>query len=146
DRAITFTASSLVLDAKAKQNLTDIAKELEKHPEVTLVEVQGNADEKGDDGFNVELTRSRAAAVVDFLVGRGISRNRVRAAGYGSRCPVDPECQKASAPASCHKPTAMALDRRVAFVVLESGGQQFKGKLVCERGASLIPSEDRKYM
>ena len=71
------------------------------HPHITLIEVQGHADERSSDEYNIRLTRDRAAAVVQALVERGVTRERLRSAGYGERCPVDP---RSNAAAGC-KPT-----------------------------------------
>jgi outer membrane protein OmpA-like peptidoglycan-associated protein len=145
DHTLTFDNASATLDDTDRAALSGVAKELSGHPEVKLVEVQGYADERGDDGINLQLTRARASAAVEFLVANGVARTRLRGAGYGSRCPADPACQGAGGPASCHDPSSLQHDRRVAFVVLESGSEQYHGKVACERGMSLAPREDQRY-
>ncbi len=55
-----------------------------------MIEIQGHADERSSDEYNIRLTRDRAASVVEALVQRGVSRDRMRSGGYGERCPVDP--------------------------------------------------------
>jgi outer membrane protein OmpA-like peptidoglycan-associated protein len=145
EKALTFYHASAVLSPTARASLADIAKDLQKHPEITLVEVQGYADERGDDAFNLELTRGRASGVVDALVSAGVQRSRLRSAGYGASCPADVTCRTTPAPASCHQPAAWQQDRRVVLVVLESGGERFHGKVACDRAASLVPAEDLAY-
>jgi outer membrane protein OmpA-like peptidoglycan-associated protein len=145
EKALTFYQASAVLSPTARTNVAEIAKDLQKHPEITLVEVQGYADERGDDTFNLDLTRGRASGVVDALVAAGVQRSRLRSAGYGASCPADATCQTAPAPASCHQPSAWQQDRRVVLLVLESGGERFHGKVACDRAASLVPAEDRAY-
>lgn len=140
---LIFEGSSATLDARARSTLTDVAKELLAHPEITLVEVQGHADERGDSRLNVQLTVVRAMAAVDVLVSQGVARSRLRGVGYGARCPVDAECQTAAAPTTCHQPAAWQRDRRVSFVILESGSERFGGTVACARGASLTPPARR---
>jgi outer membrane protein OmpA-like peptidoglycan-associated protein len=145
DQSLTFDSASSTLDDADRAALSSVAKDLKGHPEVRLVEVQGYADAKGDDGMNLQLTRARASAAIEFLVASGVARTRLRGAGYGSRCPANPGCQVASAPASCHDASSLQQDRRVAFVVLESGAEKYHGKVACDRGMSLAPSEDQRY-
>jgi outer membrane protein OmpA-like peptidoglycan-associated protein len=145
DQALTFYEDSAVLSPTARASLSAIAKDLQKHTEVTLVEVQGYADERGADAHNLDLTRSRASAVVDALAAAGVARTRLRSAGYGASCPADVSCQTTPAPASCHQPSAWQKDRRVVLLVLESGSEHFHGRVACDRAASLVPAEDQKY-
>jgi outer membrane protein OmpA-like peptidoglycan-associated protein len=71
---------------------------------------------------------------VNALVTRGVSPARLRSAGYGSRCPARSECGDFDAPAACHEDDALSEDRRVTFVVVESGGQRFVGPMACDLG------------
>jgi outer membrane protein OmpA-like peptidoglycan-associated protein len=144
-QAIRFETKSTAIAAESQSAVADIAKALKDHPEVVIVEVQGHADERGDDAQNVALTQGRAAAVVEALVGRGVERARLHAAGYGARCPADDACRSASAPDSCHSPDRYASDRRVVFVPLRVGTTSLAGDVVCARGAELIPPADRAF-
>ena len=47
--------------------------------------------EEGDATFNQILSENRAKAVVDFLVSRGISADRLDYVGKGSSEPLDPK-------------------------------------------------------
>ena len=47
------------------------------------IEVSGHTDNKGSTEYNKKLSERRAKAVVDYLVTKGISTNRLRYAGYG---------------------------------------------------------------
>ncbi|HEX8794639.1 MAG TPA: OmpA family protein [Polyangiaceae bacterium] len=118
--------------AAADASLATIARALADDTSIQLVEVQGHADERGGEPSNLELTRARARAVVNALVARGVSPSRLRVAGYGSRCPARGECRGPDAPAPCHGDDALREDRRVTFVVVESGGQQFAGPIACD--------------
>lgn len=144
-RTVAFDTKSRVVAAESLPALAEIAKALKAHPEVLLVEVQGHADERGDDSQNVALTRARAAAVVEALAARGVERTRLNSAGYGSRCPADPACAGESAPDSCRSPERYASDRRVVFVPLKVGTTSLAGEVVCARGAELIPAADKGF-
>jgi outer membrane protein OmpA-like peptidoglycan-associated protein len=68
--------------------LEQIARLLEVHPEYTLVSIEGHCDYIGSDEVNQALSERRAQRVVDFLVGRGIERERFRAVGFGRSRPT----------------------------------------------------------
>jgi outer membrane protein OmpA-like peptidoglycan-associated protein len=142
---IQFETNSATVSQSSTSAIAEIATALKEHPEIALIQVQGHADERGDDGRNVALTRARAASVVTALVANGVGRERLHSAGYGSRCPEDEACQNAGAPDSCHAAESWQRDRRVVFRVLRVGKASFRGEVVCARGASLIPPEDRRF-
>ena len=145
DRPINFETNSAEISQDSQSAIAEMASVLKAHPEVGLIEVQGHADERGGDGKNIGLTRTRAAAVVDALVASGVGRERLHSAGYGSRCPDDPACRASDAPASCHDSSNWQRDRRVVFLVLQVGKASYRGEVVCARGAELIPPQDRRF-
>ena len=51
--------------------------------------IEGHTDAVGNRVSNQELSRRRAAAVVDYLVGKGVDRSRFDAVGYGADRPLD---------------------------------------------------------
>ena len=53
------------------------------------VEVGGHTDNVGDSAANRELSRQRAQSVVNRLVQKGISADRMVVAGYGDSRPAE---------------------------------------------------------
>ena len=51
--------------------------------------IEGHTDAVGSRASNQDLSRRRAGAVVDYLVGKGIDRARFDAVGYGADRPLD---------------------------------------------------------
>ena len=51
--------------------------------------IEGHTDAVGSRAANQDLSRRRATAVVDYLVGKGVDRARFDAVGYGSDRPLD---------------------------------------------------------
>jgi outer membrane protein OmpA-like peptidoglycan-associated protein len=145
ERPIAFEHKSTELSQHSYAQIAEVAKALKSRPEIVLVQVQGHADERGNDIKNIELTRSRAAVVVNALVENGVGRGRLHSAGYGARCPADPECRRTNAPESCHEPSAWERDRRVVFLVLQAGKTSYRGEVACARGAQLIPPVDMRF-
>jgi outer membrane protein OmpA-like peptidoglycan-associated protein len=50
--------------------------------------IEGNTDSVGDYGMNQALSEQRAAAIVSYLVSRGIPAARLVARGNGSSAPI----------------------------------------------------------
>lgn len=69
-----------VLDAQAAW--------LRRYPAVR-VRVEGNTDEMGTREYNLALGARRANAVRDYLVGKGVTADRVATVSFGKEQPID---------------------------------------------------------
>ncbi|MFW6052264.1 MAG: OmpA family protein, partial [Myxococcota bacterium] len=107
---IYFRTDSAQILRRSNPILDAVAATLTGNPDIELLEVQGHADERGPDEYNLRLTRDRAAAVVEALVERGVSRRKLRSAGYGELCPVE----------KGHNQAAWEKNRRVEFKIIET--------------------------
>jgi len=126
---VYFDTDSAVIQSRSYPLLDAVAATLNGHPHITLIEVQGHADERSSDEYNIRLTRDRAAAVVQALVERGVTRERLRSAGYGERCPVDPRSNAA----------AWDANRRVEFKIIRTADGPTGVEVACPAGRELIP-------
>ena len=81
---INFALESANLTPEALRDLDQVAAAL-LDPRLTDVAVilEGHTDASGAAGYNLDLSRRRADAVLAHLVRRGVPRNRLRAVGYG---------------------------------------------------------------
>lgn len=61
---------------------------LNTYPDMQI-EVGGHTDSKGSDSYNQRLSESRAKAVADYLISKGISERRLQYRGYGKTKPID---------------------------------------------------------
>ena len=121
DKILFKTGSAEIL--KASYPIVDaVAATLSHHPEFSLIEVQGHADERGAAQMNLKLTQERSNSVVEALVKKGIERGRLRAMGYGPYCPIDP----------AHNGVAWDKNRRVEFKVVAQNGASTGVELGCE--------------
>ena len=62
---------------------------LRRYPGVRI-RIEGNADERGTREYNLALGARRANAVRDFLVGRGVTADRISTISFGKEQPIDP--------------------------------------------------------
>jgi OOP family OmpA-OmpF porin len=89
--------------------LDAVAATLEGNPDIQLIEVQGHADERGNDAYNLDLSTKRAAAVKQYLIDKGIDKDRLESQGYGETQPLD----------NRHNEAAWAKNRRVEFLIIK---------------------------
>jgi len=89
--------------------LDAIAATIKGHPEIALIEIQGHADERGDDEHNLDLTDRRAHSVMRALEDRGVELGRLKARGYGETKPV---CTQ-------HNEDCWSKNRRVEFIIIK---------------------------
>jgi outer membrane protein OmpA-like peptidoglycan-associated protein len=86
---IFFSFNSADIREESGPTLKEIAGLLEKHADWKL-SIEGHTDSSASDGFNLDLSRKRAAAVKDALVTRHrIDASRLATAGYGEARPRD---------------------------------------------------------
>jgi outer membrane protein OmpA-like peptidoglycan-associated protein len=86
---VHFATGKATIEKRSFGLLDQVAAVLNGHPEMAKVEVQGHTDSRGAVTTNMTLSQARADAVAKYLVGKGISPERLRARGYGPQQPVD---------------------------------------------------------
>ena len=84
---IFFDTDSSVIRADAQGILARQAQWLNKYGQYRIV-VEGHADERGTREYNLALGARRAAATRDFLIGQGVSSQRLKTISYGKERPV----------------------------------------------------------
>jgi outer membrane protein OmpA-like peptidoglycan-associated protein len=72
----------------SEEILLAVEKVLKDHPEIKKLRVEGHTDNKGNAKTNQKLSADRAAAVVKWLVKRGIEGARLSSAGFGQERPI----------------------------------------------------------
>ena len=83
-----FGTESAEIDAGSHYILDNIYNSLVYYSDLKI-EVAGHTDDQGADDFNMSLSLSRARAVMNYLVSRGIASDRIRARGYGKDRPIE---------------------------------------------------------
>ncbi|MEM9189792.1 MAG: OmpA family protein [Myxococcota bacterium] len=91
--------------------LDQVAQVVNRLGRTRRIRVEGYTDNEGEDSYNTDLSYRRARSVVQYLVSRGVPRNRLEFEGYGEANPVAPN----------DSPEGRALNRRVEFTILEAG-------------------------
>lgn len=84
---INFDFGTANLTDDSRRTLAGIHFTMSENPEMAI-EIMGHTDIRGTRAFNMTLSRARAQAVVDYLVYRGISHERLLPTGYGPDRPI----------------------------------------------------------
>jgi len=97
----------------AQVELEKVFATLKEYPELKL-NIRSHTDSRGNDAYNKLLSERRAKSTLDYLVSKGIDRNRLQSEGLGeselvNRCGNDVDCSEAE-----HQK-----NRRSEFIVLE---------------------------
>ncbi|MGG9971782.1 OmpA family protein [Ferruginibacter sp. SUN002] len=84
---IFFASGSAKLLPKSFKSLNEVVKILKENPTYNL-DIDGYTDNSGKADKNQTLSESRAKAVVDYLKSKGITEDRLVAAGHGQEDPI----------------------------------------------------------
>ncbi len=86
-RGVNFKTASAELLEESYYVLEQVYNSLEAYPNVKI-EIAGHTDNVGNAQDNLVLSYQRAKSVMDYLIMRGISPDRMVAKGYGKERPV----------------------------------------------------------
>jgi OOP family OmpA-OmpF porin len=115
-----FEFDKAVLLPAGKAKLDDLAAK-SKSVKLEVILAVGHTDRIGGDAYNQKLSEKRAAAVKDYLVGKGVEANRVYTEGKGEKQPVTGDkCKNLGKDSGKNKKLVECLqpDRRVEIEVI----------------------------
>jgi len=105
---INFETAKANIQPSSYSILDEIAAALAANPQLKVA-VEGHTDNTGARAFNMDLSQRRAQSVVDYLVEKGVSPDRLTAKGYGPDRPI----------ADNDTRVGRAKNRRVQFVKVD---------------------------
>jgi len=106
-RGIAFETGKAVLKPSSFPMLNEVVSILGEYTDYKL-KMGGHTDANGTNAANLALSQARVDAVKAYLVGKGISDDRIEAIGYGEEQPI----------ASNRTATGRAQNRRVALELI----------------------------
>ncbi|AUD07278.1 flagellar motor protein MotB [Spirosoma pollinicola] len=104
---VYFDQSLPILRSESFPELDQLVSMLAENPAMQI-ELRGHTDNQGDFDLNVKLSRDRCQAVIDYLVTKGIAKNRLSALGRGPIDPIAPNNNEEN----------RRKNRRVEFIIL----------------------------
>ena len=84
---IYFDTGKYKLRRESSNELDKLEEILKANPKMQ-VEISGHTDDVGSDSDNMSLSKNRARAVTDYLVGKGLDASRFKPVGYGETRPA----------------------------------------------------------
>ncbi|MFZ5446986.1 MAG: OmpA family protein [Myxococcota bacterium] len=123
---ILFEFGSDRIDPRSFKLLDEVAAVLAKNPDVGPVLIEGHTDNVGSREANLNLSKRRAKAVENYLVGKGIAPKRLRSDGFGFDRPVAPN----------DTPLGRAKNRRTEFKLLD--------EIETKNESKTVPKEEKK--
>ena len=84
---VFFDLDSYVLRSESYIELDKVVEYLTANPTMKI-ELQGHTDTQGDDAHNLELSKNRAKAVMDYLISKGVAKERLTSKGFGETVPA----------------------------------------------------------
>jgi hypothetical protein len=86
-RSLQYETGKSDLESSSFPDLERLVNLLERNPDMSL-EIFGHTDNVGDARSNLSLSQLRAKAVADYLIKKGISKDRIYARGFGEKYPL----------------------------------------------------------
>lgn len=107
--AVHFVTGEARLAPDAAALLDGVVDVLVSNKDIKRLRVEGHTDNVGGEQTNLDLSKRRAQAVVDYLVAQGIDRSRLSSEGFGSARPIAPNLTR----------RGREQNRRVEFHIVE---------------------------
>jgi peptidoglycan-associated lipoprotein len=101
--AVHFDFNESSLTSETQSRLKDVAECLKA--QTLSVTLEGHADERGTEEYNLQLSQKRAASVKKYVVALGVPAKKLKTVGYGKDRPA----------VDGHDEAAWAANRRVEF-------------------------------
>src|SRR5256884_5801232 len=84
--SVFFEFDSATLTKDAQEKLTNVATILTQHPELK-VRIEGNADERGSEQYNLALGQRRADSAKKYLADLGVKCEQITSISFGAEKP-----------------------------------------------------------
>lgn len=108
---VYFDTGRATIKKESFDILDAVVQVLRDNRDITLLQIQGHTDDRGNDAANLKLSQRRAAAVQEYLVEQGVSDDRLTNVGYGETSPIDSNDTR----------EGRSRNRRVEFIILKRG-------------------------
>ena len=105
---LIFPQGESTITASSYEELDKLVQMLRENPTM-VIQLEGHTDFRGDDKLNMKLSKDRVEATQEYLVSKGISKNRIKTKAFGGSQPLS----------RTNDAEAARLNRRVEVRILE---------------------------
>lgn len=116
-RNVFFDFSKYSLRDESEVELNRLVKFLNDNSKVKI-ELSGHTDSRGSASYNKNLSLNRAKSVVEYLIRKGISKDRLEYAGYGSEKPMVTDAEISKMTRKSDVEAAHQRNRRTEFKII----------------------------
>jgi OOP family OmpA-OmpF porin len=85
--ALIFQLGKAKIEPASFAELDEVVKMLQTYPKM-VIQLEGHTDTKGDPKQNMKLSQDRVDAVKDYLVSKGVNKNKVKTKAFGGTQPL----------------------------------------------------------
>jgi outer membrane protein OmpA-like peptidoglycan-associated protein len=114
---IQFAWNQALIDPVSYPALDEVAKALQDNKGFRI-SIEGHASSEGTDDHNHSLSSKRAEAVLEYIAGKGVSRDRLVSEGFSSSRPIESNATESGREAN------RRVDFVVHFIILKEGSLQ----------------------
>ncbi|MDX2280819.1 MAG: OmpA family protein [Saprospiraceae bacterium] len=125
-----YDFDQVAVSEASKQELSRLLNMLLTNPEMNI-EIAAHTDARGSDAYNLQLSQSRADAVVAWLEEKGVPKKRLVAHGYGETQLVNQCGNEVNCTEQEHQ-----LNRRTEFRILGKNGELISKP---QKGVKVVP-------
>jgi len=111
---VYYDFDKATLKSASHASLDKLVALLNEHPDI-VIELSAHTDNIGNETYNQRLSEARAQSCVNYLISKGIDKNRLQAKGYGSTQPIAPNTKEDGSDNS----EGRQMNRRTEFKVLK---------------------------
>ncbi len=86
-KSVLFDNGKSTIKKESYNNLNEMVEIMNEYPNSSFA-IEGYTDSSGKAASNLKLSASRAKAIKDYLISKGINENRLSSKGFGSKLPV----------------------------------------------------------
>ena len=87
---VHFDTDSAAIKKDDREKLDHVAEHFKNNQSKEALQIEGNADERGTEQYNLALGDKRALAVREYLAHLGVDPQRISTVSYGEAKPIDP--------------------------------------------------------
>ncbi len=117
---VYFDFNKATIQERSYPLLDEVVRILSDNPQVNLVRIEGHTDNIGTRAYNAGLSDRRAKSIMNYLIKKGIAKNRMIAKGYGFDFPIDTNATQ----------EGRDRNRRVEFNILEIDGKPVENQVI----------------
>jgi len=115
-KSIYFATNKWFISAAAKKALAEVVAYMKENP-TAIIECASHADCRSTREYNLRLSEHRAKSTADYIVRKGIAKDRVKYKGYGEDKPINGCICEGKIVTDCDA-KQLQLNRRTDFILL----------------------------